>query len=75
MIAFQERAQVFTTVVEQDRWELRETSLRNVDGWGRQNFVTIHRTSVLQVCPTPLASAMHMIAAATAAATCTTAFT
>lgn len=49
LIAFQERAQVFTTVVGQDRMEQREMGMRQGYGWGRQFFVTIHRTSLLQV--------------------------
>lgn len=48
LIAFQERAQVFTTVVEQDRREQRNMGMRQY-GWGQQHFVTIHRTSLLQV--------------------------
>ncbi|KAL3150396.1 hypothetical protein ABBQ32_000234 [Trebouxia sp. C0010 RCD-2024] len=47
LIAFQERAQVFTTVVEQDRREQRNMGMRQY-GWGQQHFVTIHRTSLLQ---------------------------
>ncbi len=49
LIAFQERAQVFTTVVGQDRMEQREMGMRGGYGWGRQYFVTIHRTTLLQV--------------------------
>ena len=49
LIAFQERAQVFTTVVGQDRMEQREMGVRGGYGWGRQYFVTIHRTTLLQV--------------------------
>jgi len=49
LIAFQERAQVFTTVVGQDRMEQREMGMRGGHGWGRQYFVTIHRTTLLQV--------------------------
>ncbi len=49
LIAFQERAQVFTTVVGQDRMEQREIGVRGGYGWGRQYFVTIHRTTLLQV--------------------------
>ncbi|KAL0034411.1 hypothetical protein WJX79_000811 [Trebouxia sp. C0005] len=48
LIAFQERAQVFTTVVGQDRMEQREMGMREGYGWGRQYFVTIHRTTLLQ---------------------------
>ncbi|DBB12911.1 TPA: hypothetical protein ACH3X3_005665 [Trebouxia sp. C0006] len=48
LIAFQERAQVFTTVVGQDRMEQREMGMRGGHGWGRQYFVTIHRTTLLQ---------------------------
>ena len=51
LIAFQERAQVFTTVVEQDRMEQRAMGVRQHLGWGHQHFVTIHRTSLLQVRP------------------------
>ena len=50
LISFQERAEVFTTVVGQDRMEQRELSMQSGHGWGRQFFVTIHRTSLLQVC-------------------------
>ena len=49
LIAFQERAQVFTTVVEQDRMEQRAMGVRQHHVWGHQHFVTIHRTSLLQV--------------------------
>ncbi len=56
LIAFQERAHVFTTVVGQDRMEQREMGMREGYGWGRQYFVTIHRTSLLQVTTMPLAS-------------------
>lgn len=49
LIAFQERAHVFTTVVGQDRMEQREMGMREGYGWGRQFFVTIHRTTLLQV--------------------------
>lgn len=49
LIPFQERAQVFTTMVGQDRMEQHEVGMREVYGWGRQFFVTIHRTALLQV--------------------------
>ena len=49
LISFQERAGVFTTVVGQDRMSQREMALQSGQGWGRQFFVTIHRTSLLQV--------------------------
>lgn len=54
LIAFQERAQVFTTVVGQDRMEQREMGMREGYGWGRQYFVTIHRTTLLQVSITTM---------------------
>ena len=49
LIPFQERAQVFTTVVGQDRLQQRESAMQSGPAWGRQFFVTIHRTSLLQV--------------------------
>ena len=50
LIAFEERAQVFQTVITADRSRRRE-----MGAYGPQSFVTIHRDTLMQVC-----TYMHM---------------
>ena len=45
LIAFEERAQVFQTVIAADRAKHRE-----MGAYGPQSFVTIHRDTLMQVC-------------------------
>ena len=44
LIAFEERAQVFQTVITADRSRRRE-----MGAYGPQSFVTIHRDTLMQV--------------------------
>ena len=50
LIAFEERAQVFQTVIAADRAKHRE-----MGAYGPQSFVTIHRDTLMQVCNSPRA--------------------
>ena len=48
LIAFEERAQVFQTVISADRGRRRE-----MGAYGPQSFVTIHRDTLMQVTVEP----------------------
>ena len=52
LIAFEERAQVFQTVISADRSRRRE-----MGAYGPQSFVTIHRDTLMQVTIPPAADA------------------
>ncbi len=49
LIAFEERAQVFQTVITADRSRRRE-----MGAYGPQSFVTIHRDTLMQVKASPV---------------------